>query len=279
MDMAFINAINASAHFPPHDPWMSGETLNYYYLGHLVFAWPMKLLGLAPGRRLPALLGRADGAHRDRRLRVRGDAVGGGARGARRARAARRAGVRGPRRRGAGDDPRQPRRRAHVAATPPTRRGDYAWFDPSRVIPDTINEFPSFSFVLGDLHAHVLALPFTVLAMAFALQVALRGPRGDLLWRGGRRGAGGRAGGRRAVRDQLVVVSGRRRAAGRGGRHLDARPTAGPRRLPGRVARARAGGELRADPAVRLELRPRGARDRGRRTRAGRSASGSATWR
>ena len=60
MDMAFITAINASSHFPPHDPWMSGETLNYYYLGHLVFAWPIKLLGLAPGHRLPALLGRAD---------------------------------------------------------------------------------------------------------------------------------------------------------------------------------------------------------------------------
>src|SRR3954469_7559 len=48
MDMAFINALNTSAHFPPHDPWMSGETLNYYYFGHVVFAWPLKLLGLRP---------------------------------------------------------------------------------------------------------------------------------------------------------------------------------------------------------------------------------------
>jgi uncharacterized membrane protein len=48
MDMAFITAINASSHFPPHDPWMSGETLNYYYLGHMVFAWPIELLGLEP---------------------------------------------------------------------------------------------------------------------------------------------------------------------------------------------------------------------------------------
>src|SRR4051812_48147865 len=48
MDMAFINALNTSSHFPPHDPWMSGESLNYYYLGHLVFAWPIKLLGLRP---------------------------------------------------------------------------------------------------------------------------------------------------------------------------------------------------------------------------------------
>ena len=71
--------------------------------------------------------------------------------------------------------------RAWVRAADPPH--DYAWFDPSRVIPDTINEFPSFSFILGDLHAHVLALPFTVLALAFALQVALHGPRGDLMWR------------------------------------------------------------------------------------------------
>ena len=57
----------------------------------------------------------------------------------------------------------------------PLRR--YDWFAASRVIEDTINEFPWFSFLLGDLHAHVLALPFTLLALAFALQVALAGPR------------------------------------------------------------------------------------------------------
>ena len=49
------------------------------------------------------------------------------------------------------------------AADPP---GDYDWFAPSRVIDGTINEFPWFSFLLGDLHAHVLALPFTVVALA-----------------------------------------------------------------------------------------------------------------
>ena len=66
------------------------------------------------------------------------------------------------------------------AKSPP---GDYDWFGVSRVIPDTINEFPAFSFMLGDLHAHVIAIPFTLLALAFALQVALGGPRGDLAWR------------------------------------------------------------------------------------------------
>ena len=54
---------------------------------------------------------------------------------------------------------------------------EYDWFAASRVVEDTINEFPWFSFLLGDLHAHVLALPFTLLALAFALQVVLAGPR------------------------------------------------------------------------------------------------------
>ena len=91
------------------------------------------------------------------------------------------------------------------------------------MIPDTINEFPSFSFLLGDLHAHVLALPFTVLALAFALQVALHGPRGDLLWRAVAEAlAAGLAVGD-AVRDQLVVVPRRGGRPGGGGDHLDPR--------------------------------------------------------
>src|SRR3954453_9442452 len=59
----------------------------------------------------------------------------------------------------------------------PNPPGGYDWFAPSRVVPGTINEFPWFSFLLADLHAHVLALPFTLLVLGFAVQVALSGPR------------------------------------------------------------------------------------------------------
>src|SRR6185312_16254556 len=52
----------------------------------------------------------------------------------------------------------------------------YDWFAPSRVIAGTANEFPAFSFLLGDLHAHVMATPFTLLAVGYALQLALAGP-------------------------------------------------------------------------------------------------------
>ena len=35
MDMAFLNAANRAATFPPQDPWLAGAELNYYYLGQL----------------------------------------------------------------------------------------------------------------------------------------------------------------------------------------------------------------------------------------------------
>jgi len=53
------------------------------------------------------------------------------------------------------------------------------WFSGARVVHDcnlsgveteAIDEMPAFSFILGDMHPHVLALPFVVLAVAVALE-------------------------------------------------------------------------------------------------------------
>lgn len=62
------------------------------------------------------------------------------------------------------------------------------WWRASRVVQDydlngaftgdTIDEFPFFSYLLGDLHPHVLSMPFVLLAVALALNIFLGGLRG-----------------------------------------------------------------------------------------------------
>ncbi|MDY6916501.1 MAG: DUF2298 domain-containing protein, partial [Chloroflexota bacterium] len=46
MDFAFINGIMRSDYFPPLDPWLSGATLNNYYFGHMIMATLTKLTGV-----------------------------------------------------------------------------------------------------------------------------------------------------------------------------------------------------------------------------------------
>lgn len=63
------------------------------------------------------------------------------------------------------------------------------WWRASRVIQDydiaggfreVIDEFPFFSFLLGDLHPHVLAIPFSLLAISVALNIFRGGWRGKI---------------------------------------------------------------------------------------------------
>ncbi len=60
--------------------------------------------------------------------------------------------------------------------------GFWWWWHASRTVHDqllgrtleVIDEFPFFSFLLGDLHPHVLALPFVLLAVGLALNLVLQ---------------------------------------------------------------------------------------------------------
>jgi YYY domain-containing protein len=164
MDMALLDAANRARSFPPLDPWLAGAHVNYYYLGHLALALPVKLAGVAPDRgynlALAALFGLTAAA-----VFSVGATLWAAVRGAAGARRAGLAAVALVLVLGNLDGARE-----LLAA------GPYDWFAPARVVPDAITEFPWFSFILGDLHAHVLALPFTLLVLAFALQVVLSGP-------------------------------------------------------------------------------------------------------
>ena len=46
MDYGFVNSILRSEYFPPQDMWFSGEYINYYYFGHLISAALTRLSGI-----------------------------------------------------------------------------------------------------------------------------------------------------------------------------------------------------------------------------------------
>ncbi|KAA3643129.1 MAG: hypothetical protein DWQ07_21670 [Chloroflexi bacterium] len=74
-----------------------------------------------------------------------------------------------------------------------TWASSFNWWRASRVITDytfagveteLIDEFPFFSFLLADLHPHVLAMPFAFVGMILALNLFLGGAEGSLhVWR------------------------------------------------------------------------------------------------
>ncbi len=47
MDWGFINSMLRTKYFPPVDMWFSGHSINYYYFGHLIFAFLTKLSSIS----------------------------------------------------------------------------------------------------------------------------------------------------------------------------------------------------------------------------------------
>lgn len=195
MEFAFLNAILRSERFPPHDPWLSGYGISYYYFGYLMMALLTRLsgfpsevtfnLGIAllfaltltgasslvynlvhQGKERSALIFGLLGA-----LLV---AVIGNLEGV----------LEVVHTRGLGSasfwewvDIKE------LAAVPVSGRwlptDHWWWWRASRVVHDVmlgrdmevIDEFPFFSFLLGDMHPHVLALPFVLLVLTLALHL------------------------------------------------------------------------------------------------------------
>ncbi|RME08221.1 MAG: hypothetical protein D6803_01785, partial [Anaerolineae bacterium] len=79
-------------------------------------------------------------------------------------------------------------------AQPPTGElfPHWWWWQASRVVQDfdfnwankgdVIDEFPFFSYLLGDLHPHVLAMPFAFVMIALTLNLFFGGADGELRW-------------------------------------------------------------------------------------------------
>ncbi len=191
MEIAFLNAMLRAPTLPPQDPWLSGFTLSYYYLGYLLLGMLTRLSMLAPTvafnlgnagwfalvaaqayniiydlthgkavfRSLMAplmllLAGNGEGLFEV--LHARGYLSAGFWKWLDINRL---------------DQPPQP-------PYSPIPQRFFWWWQASRTIRDrtpwgdvqeVIDEFPAFSFILGDMHPHVLALPFVLIAIAMAL--------------------------------------------------------------------------------------------------------------
>ncbi len=201
MDFGFMNAILRSGRFPPRDAWLSGFAISYYYFGYLMMAVLTRLSALPSGVTYNLALSLtfawtvrgAFGLAYDLTQKIRYGMLGGvlvavvgnlegvleflHARGFGSEAFWRWIGIQDL---------------AEAALSETWYPGHYWWWwRATRVIwdqnvvgklPEVISEFPAFSFMLGDMHPHVMALPFGLLALALALNILnqeIEGQEGD----------------------------------------------------------------------------------------------------
>jgi YYY domain-containing protein len=166
MDFAFMNSIANADKMPPYDPWMYGVSANskplyisYYYFGYFMMAVMMKLVGIPNGSAYNlaltyivsltslGMLGLLFNLTKNYLIGFLGVAflllisnLDG-----------------------------------FIQVVQHNFSFDgFNWWHSSRIIDYkdydvTINEFPFFSFLLGDMHPHQMALPFVLLALNIAL--------------------------------------------------------------------------------------------------------------
>ncbi len=164
MDFGFIQSILQSDYFPPPDMWWAGETLNYYYFGHLFSGVLIKLTAIPPSvgyNLILALIFALCGSLIITFLWSWTQKLWAGLLGA-------------FMHLGIGN--------LHLVTNYFEKGGNFSlnsftnywqgyWYpDSSRLIHHVITEFPVYSFVVYDLHAHVLAFPQDLLIIGLVAE-------------------------------------------------------------------------------------------------------------
>lgn len=192
MEMGFLSAATRDTALPPRDPWLSGYGINYYYLGFVLVAALAKLTGIAATIAFNLGLGTVFAMAFSGGAGITANLVAVARDGERRwPRASTLAigTIGGYLLVFAGNMYAARDILEHGRAAIETWWwGGLGWkssrvvidsgfpaaiFGPNAAPSETITEFPFFSFILGDLHAHVLALPYTLLALGLALDTFL----------------------------------------------------------------------------------------------------------
>jgi uncharacterized membrane protein len=188
MDEGFLASIMRSPHFPPSDMWYAGQSINYYYYAHYNIAMLARLLGQPASIAFNTGICMFFGLTAINLFGVTSNIVA-WARHLRRQRQGENIAVRNMR-----PDRVFPSLKGaipygilsillgevlgNLASTQTWWQNhgdlpDFYWFNATRVIVKTINEFPAFSFLLSCFHAHVLALAFTIVGIALAFNLFL----------------------------------------------------------------------------------------------------------
>lgn len=218
MEMAFINAILKSPGFPPIDPWLSGYSISYYYFGYLLSAMLIQVTGVSSsvgynlvagfwfgmtavgaygilwdllGLRQPGVRSKPAGGFLTKHkavlallaplmILVMGNWFSGldmlHARGVL------------PENVWEQLDIPELMREPNAMTIKP-QRGGWSWWQASRVVQDrtldgraveVIDEFPAFTYLLADIHPHMLSMPLVLLAIAQALNAFMGGWEGNI---------------------------------------------------------------------------------------------------
>jgi uncharacterized membrane protein len=181
MDYGFVNSILKSTYFPPKDMWYAGSTINYYYFGHIATAILTRLSFLPSFitfnlmiATLFALSITASFSLGINFISVKNFAL---------SRKTVILGILAALLTTLGGNlhilyafftqypANNPLPFWDLHFSPSTFPNSYWYPNATRFIPFTIHEFPSYSFVVSDLHGHVLDIPFVLLLIALLFTI------------------------------------------------------------------------------------------------------------
>ena len=183
MDFAYLNALVKSTAMSPYDPWFGGGYLNYYYFGQFIVGALIKVTGIVPAvaynLAVPLLFAlTVTGAftvvyNLTEALRRRRYSL---------------ASTRGPVLAGLAaillvavlgnlDGAIQLVQGTWDVVVKGEAFPRFDFWRSSRMMPGqiSITEFPFWTFLFADLHAHLIVIPFTLLALGVALNFVLAG--------------------------------------------------------------------------------------------------------
>lgn len=174
MDFGFVNAILRSRYFPPNDMWLAGNSINYYYFGHLETAVLTKLSGIKSIITYNLMLATLCGLILSAGFSVASNLISWFFSQAKKRSAFILGGLISAILLTFGGN-------LQLIYHWLTKKGltDYWYPDATRFIVEkfgaadnTIHEFPIYSLVVADLHGHLLNIPHVLLIIGLALSLA-----------------------------------------------------------------------------------------------------------